>query len=73
MAAAEFGLASKTCMIEYTIKAYEGVHEGEAVPQGKRGTSCGLDRSSAPLLLVFRLRSACRKGSGDRQRIQAAT
>lgn len=36
MAAAEFALASKTCMIEYTIKAFEGVHgEGVAVPQGE--------------------------------------
>ena len=35
MAAAEFDLASKTCMIDYTIKAYEGVHgEGVGAPQG---------------------------------------
>lgn len=38
MAAAEYSLARKTCMTEYTVKAYEGVHgEGAPVPQGELG------------------------------------
>jgi len=39
MAAAEYSLARKTCMTEYTVKAYEGVHgEGAHRSSGSSST-----------------------------------